>query len=248
MFAKQHKQAPLIAITTSEHGNKAAVAAITLAVRLAGGQPFTVSSSKNTQRVRSAQGIILAGGTDINPALYGDLPRRDFQYDGGRDALELDCAKHALQAKLPIMGICRGAQMLNIASGGTLHQNLSEAYEGFLPTRSLSAKMFERRAIQVKKDSQLAAVMEWPANLWVNSIHKQGMHEIGKGLKVVAHDALGVVQALESIDPMHFAVGLQWHPEFLIYSARQRKLFDMLVNQASNPSAMQSFEGAVSAI
>lgn len=248
MFIRRLKQSPRIAITTAERGNKTAVAAIKLAIRMAGGQPITVSSTRNTDQIRSVQGLVLAGGTDINPALYGGVPRTDFQYDVNRDALELDCAKFAMQAKLPVIGICRGAQMLNVAAGGSLHQNLSEAYEGFLPTRSLAAKIFERRAIEVSKGSQLAAVMGSPSKLWVNSIHKQGIHEIGNGLKVVARDALGVVQALEATDPMHFAVGVQWHPEFLIYAAKQRKLFEMLVDQASNPSSMQSFEGAVTVL
>lgn len=248
MLSSNRKQKPKIAITTSDTGNKTAVLALKLAVRLAGGRPVVISPSNPRNSVDDLQGFILSGGADIDPKLYGQEGDGRLMYDFERDHMEYNCAAMALSRGIPILGICRGAQMLNVIGGGSLHQNLSEAYGGFLPTSSLLAKVAERRSIKLADNGTIPAVFCWKDKLWVNSIHKQGIDKVADGYRAVAFDELGIIQAIESKDPLHFAVGVQWHPEFMLYSSQQRQLFSTFIDACASPSPTQSFEPAVSQV
>ena len=246
MLFKNKSNQPNIAITAASYGGRLSILAIKLAVRLAGGNPIVVSVSEPMEALNEMQGLILAGGSDVDPKLYGETGDGRLTYNFERDHLEQICASHALSRGIPILGICRGAQMLNIVGGGTLHQNLSDAYEGFLPTRSLVAKMFERRKIKFQRASTLSAIFSHERNMSVNSIHKQGIDQVAKGFRPVAVDRLGIIQAIETKDPLHFAVGVQWHPELMIYSRQQRSLFEAFVRACKNPNPMLNFEPSVS--
>jgi putative glutamine amidotransferase len=165
------------------------------------------------------------------PAIY--LGRRLFSVkrmlagDPDRDALERRLIETALQRNLPVLGICRGAQLLNVVRGGTLHQELGDFYAEVAEPQSL----LPRKRVTVEAGSRLATVTG-PETMVVNGLHHQAVDRLGEGLRIVARAASGVVQAIE--DPSRpLVIGVQWHPEYLPYARRQRALFHALVAAAA---------------
>jgi putative glutamine amidotransferase len=146
--------------------------------------------------------------------------------DPARDALELALVARAEAAGLPVLGICRGAQLLNIHAGGTLHQDLS----GFYIEQPNRWTVFPRKAIEVAPVSRLHATIG-RTQCEVNSLHRQAVDALGDELAVVARDARGVVQAIEH-PARRFWIGVQWHPEYLPQVPEQRRLFAALVAAA----------------
>lgn len=165
------------------------------------------------------------------PVIY--LGRRIFSVkrmlasDLDRDELEQALVEQALERRLPVLGICRGAQMLNVVRGGTLHQDLGDFYAEVAEPQSL----LPRKRVAVEAGSRLASVTG-PEDLVVNGLHHQAVDRLGDGLRVVARADSSVVQAIE--DPSRrFVIGVQWHPEYLPYAHRQRALFRALVQAAA---------------
>ncbi|MEZ3161889.1 gamma-glutamyl-gamma-aminobutyrate hydrolase family protein [Microbacterium sp. BWT-B31] len=172
-------------------------------------------------------GLILTGGLDIDPALYGaarhpltDPARPD------RDAWELALLREAQRRQMPVLAICRGLQLVNVARGGTLHQHLPEA----LGTEryQIGGGVFAQNTVDVAPGSVLAG-MVGPGPLAVHSYHHQGIDRLGAGLVATAHTDDGLVQAIES-DGDGYLVGVQWHPE---ENTDDKSLFDRLVAEAS---------------
>lgn len=157
--------------------------------------------------------VMLAGGSDIEPALYGE-PRDPLTQapDHPRDAMEFDVIREALHRDLPMLAICRGMQMLNVAFGGTLHQDILGHQEGLHP---------------ITVTSRLLEVFGQP-EVTTNSRHHQAANRIGERLVVSgrAHD--GTVEALE-LPGATFVVGVQWHPEDMLHDPMQRRLFHAFV-------------------
>ena len=148
--------------------------------------------------------------------------------DPARDDFEDRCLKHALEHELPVLGICRGAQFINIHFKGTLHQGLDDYYgeKGNIDT------VFPRKRVKIERESRLHRIFD-DDDILVNSLHKQAVNRIGEGLHVCARDHAGVVQAIE--DTSHpFLVGVQWHPEYLPLVRTQQKLFRALVRCAKS--------------
>jgi putative glutamine amidotransferase len=158
--------------------------------------------------------------------------RRNFSLSGpavcdaARDAMELSLVRACLEKGKPVLGICRGAQMLNAALGGSLHQEIRELYTESPYIRSV----FPRKRIQIVADSLLASILPRPV-YWVNSLHHQAVHQVAPGLKVVAREDNELVQAIEF--PGHpFVLGVQWHPEFLPQASTQQAIFRKLIQVA----------------
>ena len=221
---------PIIAITGPTRGAFGPRALVALAVRLYGGKPLQLRPG-DEDRDHVYHGVVVTGGHDVEPVLYAAEPEIERNYDTARDALETAVIDHALTRNLPLLGICRGAQLLNICRGGTLHQNLRSHRQKtsnrwtVLPLKTLCVQDGSEIS-----DSMLAALLN-RGRLRINSLHNQGIDRVGKGLNVVARDLDGIVQAIE--DPSRdFLIGVQWHPEFLLYASSQRALFRELVNQA----------------
>lgn len=172
-------------------------------------------------------GLILTGGLDVQPELYGaqrhpltDPARPD------RDAWELALFRGAEQRRMPVLAICRGLQLVNVAKGGTLHQHLPDA----LGTERyrVGGGVFATNEVTVDDDSRLAELVG-AGPLDVHSYHHQGIDRLGDGLVVSARTDDGLVQAFES-DGDQYLVGVQWHPE---ENAEDRRLFAGLVREAS---------------
>jgi putative glutamine amidotransferase len=170
--------------------------------------------------------ICLAGGPDLDPMLYGALERHPElgPTNAEHDAFELAVARAADAAGLPMLGICRGAQALNVARGGTLYQHIA----GHRQTE-LAATTTQR--VAVAPDSLLAAVTGAGDTLAINSFHHQAVDILGAGLRVVARAPDGTVEAVE--DPGRpFVLGVQWHAETLTARAEHGALFAALVEAA----------------
>jgi len=161
-------------------------------------------------------GLFLPGGEDIDPANYG-AERHDLlgATDKERDRTELLLTQWAIEAGMPVLGVCRGVQMINVACGGSLVQDLHSEFPE-LDKHDYFPPSYERyrisHQVEVEPDSRLAQAMGQRHE--VNSMHHQGIHRVGFGLRVVARAEDGLPEALEA-PALPFAVGVQWHPEEL---------------------------------
>lgn len=143
--------------------------------------------------------------------------------DGERDAFEIDLLKQTLNQKKPILGICRGAQLLNAVLGGSLHPEI----RGFYIETPYVRSVLRRKRIHIVKGSRLASILPRPS-YWVNSLHHQAVHDVAPQLRVAAREDTQLVQAIESPEAP-FILGVQWHPEFLPHAPSQQAIFRALV-------------------
>lgn len=225
---------PLIGITGPQEKSGIFWFFTEFAVRLGGGHSRRITLLDEAH-IHACDGYVLMGGADINPALYGEsalLPK--LQYDVDRDAMEQHVIQHAKATCKPVLGICRGMQILNVTLGGTLFQEAKDVLEDFLPNTSLISKIIGRRKVAINKDSRLNQIMDVKRVLRVNSIHHQAVNKLGGNLKVVAREENGLVQAVETeiCDGQSFMLGVQWHPELMLHSKHARRLFKALVREA----------------
>jgi putative glutamine amidotransferase len=169
-------------------------------------------------------GLLLMGGSDVDPALYGESRNSSTETsDDARDALEFALIQKALDRDLPLLAICRGLQILNVKHGGSLIQHLdsSDRHRVRTPDRGLPA-----HPVVIDAGTQLAHIVGEPLTLEVNSRHHQAIARLGAGLRACAHDPNdGTIEAVERPDK-RFVLGVQWHPENMSASdAREAKLF-----------------------
>ena len=162
-------------------------------------------------------GLLLPGGVDLHPSTYGQAVRPGLRRtDPERDAVELTLARWAMADDLPVLGLCRGLQVINVARGGTLFQDLATERLGS-GRHDFEPPEFERsflaHHVDVAAASRLRDVVGEPAVL-VNSMHHQGVDRLGEGLTVTALAPDGVAEAVEG--PGRFVLGVQWHPESLV--------------------------------
>jgi putative glutamine amidotransferase len=251
----ERRNMPRIGVTGPVRGGTPAWLFTWLAVRRAGAKPVRITPEK-PRTARDLDGLIVGGGADVTdgetlasvpaPRRSRPLPRRLLdrvvgpivlvvRWAGGtrphgadpaRDRLELALLDEARQLGLPALGICRGAQLMNYLEGGTLQRNLHDLYE----ERARMYTVLPRREVLVAPDSHLARVLGRQV-LSVNSLHHHAVAEPGEGMRVVARERCGVVQAVEHTW-RSFWIGVQWHPEYLPQHAVQQRLFAHLVHHA----------------
>jgi putative glutamine amidotransferase len=228
---------PLIGVTTSElrpsamsttrrhgeppHPEMALGMTYLLALEAAGAMPVVLPPVGDAEAVLARlDGICLSGGPDLDPAAYGARERHPElgETEPSLDAFELALARAALAAGTPILGVCRGAQALNVAAGGTLHQHL----EGH---RQTEPGTLATEIVQVADATLLARILG-AGPLAVNTFHHQAVDRVGAGLRVVARAVDGTVEAIEGAG---FTLGVQWHAEAL---AEHLPLFAALVDAA----------------
>ncbi|WP_053227542.1 gamma-glutamyl-gamma-aminobutyrate hydrolase family protein [Solirubrobacter soli] len=178
------------------------------------------------------QGICLSGGPDLDPTKYGASPVAELgPIEPALDDFELAVARVADAAGLPILGICRGAQALNVARGGTLHQHLPAITDHSIAHRQTDPGWVETHPVHVAGDSRLARVLGLE-ELWANSFHHQAVDRLGSGLTAVAWAPDGTVEGIEDSGE-RFVVGVQWHAETLDRGPVHPRLFEALVAAAS---------------
>jgi len=222
------RKKPLIGITKPEKGGTLSWWAMKFAVWLAGGKAVKVTALA-PGNPRTIDGLIFGGGSDIYPLRYDGQPKPGYRYDLARGDMEASWAASARLHDLPVLGVCRGAQMLNVFAGGTLHADLS-AYDRPVSARGVIEQTLLRKPIRLLKTSKLGQILG-RKDLSVNAIHQQAIARVGANLRVVAREPNGMVQAIE--DPSRrFWIGVQFHPELMIYRPSMRALFRALVEAA----------------
>jgi putative glutamine amidotransferase len=242
---------PLIGVTTSElrpgelatlrrhgeppHAEMALGITYVRAVEAAGGIPVVMPPlglADVPALVASLDGILLSGGPDLAPAAYDAPPHPELgTTEPALDSFEYAVIAEALRLDLPILGICRGAQALNVALGGALHQHLPEVVGDAVIHRQSKDGRQPSHVVEIVPRTRLAGVLG-SERLAVNSFHHQAVDRLGRGLRVCARAADGTVEAIE--DPSRpFVLAVQWHAETLVDGRERRPLFDELVAVAA---------------
>ena len=248
--------APVIGVTGPDRGGYAAWFMTRLALRRVGAKPVRITPSRPVDESTLDGVVIGGGsdveplhygeeplekilkkdkGIRVRDWLVNILLfflRRIFmtkdvqRYDPERDKLEKHIIQHALRKNLPILGICRGAQLLNIVLGGSLYQHILEFYGETPFVRSL----LPLKRVVFETNSCVASIFHSNSAV-INALHNQAIKETGEGVRITARDLAGVVQAIEFQD-REFVIGVQWHPEYLPQLPQHQALFRRLVETA----------------
>jgi putative glutamine amidotransferase len=222
------------------------------ALALAGAAPVMVPLLEESPALRALyerlDGVFLAGGVDLDPASYGhERHTLCGSTDADRDRVELLLTRWALEEGKPVLGVCRGMQVINVARGGSLYQDCGEQFDGsikhdYFPNAGY-ARDYLAHPVRVVEGTRLGRVLG-AGEVPVNSMHHQGVRDLGQGLAASAYSADGLVEALEAPGD-GFAVGVQWHPEMLVESdPGTRRLFDAFVAEARAFRAGAALQGA----
>ncbi len=208
------------------------------AVERAGGFPVPLMFFRQ-ESARTAmgmiRGLILSGGGDVDPYFFGEEPLSGCgEISPLRDKMELELTKLALEAKMPILGICRGAQVLNIALGGDIFQDLSLKKGPLLEHMQKAPTYHPFHRLTIIGGTRLSEILPGHTELRVNSFHHQAVGKLGEGLIISAYATDGVVEAVESTRHP-FALGVQWHPEAMAGKniPGGQELFDALLQAAA---------------
>ncbi|MFZ5631948.1 MAG: gamma-glutamyl-gamma-aminobutyrate hydrolase family protein [Bacillota bacterium] len=213
---------PLIGITCAWDEDKGRVylgGMYIKAVQAGGGVPLPLAGAADEgslDRIAGViDGLILSGGPDVDPVFFGEEPLPGSQeICPGRDAFEIAMAGRALAANMPVLGICRGMQVLNIAAGGDIYQDIySQLNNRLIKHFQQAPRWHPTHEIVIRPGTVLASILG-PEAVRVNSFHHQAVRKVAPGFMVSAQSADGVIEALESPD-FRFALGIQCHPETL---------------------------------
>ncbi|MGV3489624.1 MAG: gamma-glutamyl-gamma-aminobutyrate hydrolase family protein [Tuberibacillus sp.] len=210
-------------------------------VVLGGGIPYIVPVVCNeeviAEQIRQIDGLILSGGDDVSPLLYGEEPLTKLGTTfPERDEFDSLLIKHALEQKKPIFAICRGLQILNVAFGGSLYQDLSYDEDSTIKHDQWSRGDQPAHTVDISEDSLLFNILGGSA--LVNSFHHQAVKRAAKGFKITAAAKDGVIEALEK-EGDDYVVGVQWHPEMMAQNnPSMRALFERLVQEAVKRKAV----------
>jgi putative glutamine amidotransferase len=207
----------------------------------AGAIPWVVPLTRDMDTLRaiyaSLDGVFLPGGVDVDPVLYGEsrLPACGVT-DPDRDRVEVALVRWAMAERKPVLAVCRGVQLLNVAAGGTLYQDLDAWSDRAIKHDYFPSGGYERNDlmhdVQVTEGTQLASILGVTAST-VNSMHHQGIKTLAPGLVANAIAPDGLVEGVEGIDD-GYLVGVQWHPEELVENdPASRRLFASFIEAAS---------------
>jgi putative glutamine amidotransferase len=158
-------------------------------------------------------GIILSGGEDVDPQFYGQDPHINLGPTlPDRDLVEIEIVKYAIRNNIPILAICRGVQILNVALGGTLIQDIPSHMKEPIQHSQTVERRRDTHWVKISEDSKLFQILG-SDQIRVNSLHHQAIDMVAKDLRVVASSSDGIIEAVEYICSSTFTVGVQWHPE-----------------------------------
>ena len=208
-------------------------------VRRSGGEPLEVAAGGESPEhiLARVDGVMLTGGGDVDPMLYGEAPHATFQAaEADRDQIEIALTRAAIAANIPFFAICRGMQLANVAMGGTLIQDIPSEVPGALEHSVPEPRAHVAHEVWVAKGSRLSALladhMEDGETCHVNSRHHQSVATAAPGFEVTATSPDGVIEAMEKTGAA-FCIGVQWHPENFWRTGEFRSLFEGFV-QAAN--------------
>jgi putative glutamine amidotransferase len=234
---------PLIGVSTSvtvgEYPERAYVnSAYLRAVEQAGGIPVLLppplGASARETLWRRLDGLVLTGGGDIEPGRFGqDTHPKTALVSGDRDALEMELVDRALRDDVPLFGICRGLQVINVALGGSLHQHIPDAVGETVQHTQSEKRHVATHPVKVLAEGTRLGRIVGTSELSVNSFHHQAIESLGRGLREVAWAPDQVIEAVEHEDARRFVVAVQWHPEDLVeHDPAARALFTAVVAAA----------------
>jgi len=234
---------PLIGITTTRIQAKparssfqAVMSTYTDAVASAGGLPVLIPGNMEglplTELFTRMDGLLLSGGGDIHPTFYRQTPRVELrEVDASRNQMEIVLARMAADARRPLLAICRGLQVVNVALGGDLHQDIASSLPAGLCHDQPEALEHETvHVIEILEGSRLRGIVG-DSSLATNSFHHQAVDHIGRGLRVAARTSHGIVEAQE-LEEHPFGLCVQWHPEKMPDHPTMRSIFASFINAA----------------
>lgn len=176
--------------------------------------PPSLSPEKSVRALERADGLFFTGGPDMSPLLTGHQPLPNHGYiHPERDAQEIALFKAAQERRLPIMGVCRGIQVINLLMGGKISQHLADNRENAIQHQQQAPSWYGHHNVDVREGTILAKALGKQGNVAVNSFHHQGVIEVAPGLQASAVAPDGVIEAIESVSP--WILGTQFHPEKL---------------------------------
>ena len=234
---------PLIGITTSRVLNKSNIhvmstpEAYVQAVSRAGGLPVLIPLGIADADLKALMvrlnGLLFTGGGDVSPERYGGQPHpRVYDVDPDRDRVEINLTTMAAESGMPFLGICRGFQVISVAMGGTLYEDILDQHPGALKHDYFPGYPREQlaHAVKIMPGSRLAEILG-QTEVEVNSLHHQGVRQVPGALRLTALAPDGIPEAVEL--PGHpFGLAVQWHPEWLQAYAPMRRLFEVFVGEA----------------
>jgi len=193
--------------------------------------------------IQSLDGLLLSGGSDLDPGYYGEEPVPELGITlPERDAFEMTLVRLALRRRMPVFGICRGMQVLNVALGGTLYQDLPSQWEwDVLKHRQDTPKWQPTHEVRVREGSYIAEVMGCEV-VKVNSYHHQGVRVLAEGLVATGRSSDGVIEAVEAEDlSQRWLLGVQWHAEAMRGAGPQQEcLFEAHVSAAEQQAVREA--------
>jgi putative glutamine amidotransferase len=206
-------------------------------VKRAGGEPVVLEPADDPrQSLDRVDGVLLSGGPDVDPSLYGEAPHPSTVVDRERDKFEVPLSREAVARNVPLFAICRGVQVLNVAAGGTLVQDIPSAIESELDHSIQQPKHAPAHAVQVTPDTRLASALGPSRQLdtcSVNSRHHQAVARVAPSFVVSAVSPDGIIEAIERPESQ-FCVGVQWHPENFWRTGEFDGLFQAFVKAAKD--------------
>lgn len=231
---------PLIGITTynakNSYGRDISAVQHTYirAVIQAGGIPILIPailpSDDLNDLYNRLQGILFSGGGDISLKYFAGVQHPSIhQVDEARDVTEISLLRQSVENQKPFLAICRGIQVMNVAMGGTLHTHIPDQVSNSLKHDNEEFKIIAH-PVNIAEDSKMAEIFG-ETLLHVNSLHHQGIKDLASNLRIVGHAPDGVVEAVEIADHP-YAIGVQWHPEWLTDQPAMQKLFKSFVDAA----------------